>query len=51
MYLHTVVVAGIVTVLMMVAFFIGFGVFIMRDQKAHGIHATEIAAKTTDKHI
>jgi preprotein translocase subunit YajC len=49
MYLDTVVIAGIVTVLMMVAFFVGFGVFIMRDQKAHGPGAIKVAAKKADK--
>jgi preprotein translocase subunit YajC len=49
MYLDTVVVAGIVTVLLVVVFFVGFGVFIMRDQKAHGPDAIKIADKTTDK--
>lgn len=36
MYMDAVVFAGIATVLLMVVFFIGVGVFIMRDQKAHG---------------
>ncbi|AFP30624.1 cytochrome c oxidase subunit CcoM [Marinobacter psychrophilus] len=49
MYLDTVVIAGIVTVLLVVAFFVGFGVFIMRDQKAHGPDANEIAGKKIDK--
>ncbi|PFG08395.1 MULTISPECIES: cytochrome c oxidase subunit CcoM [unclassified Marinobacter] len=49
MYLDTVVIAGIVTVLLVVAFFVGFGVFIMRDQKAHGPDATKTADKKIDK--
>lgn len=36
MYVDPVVFAGIATVLLMVAFFVGVGIFIMRDQKAHG---------------
>lgn len=36
MYMDAVVFAGIATVLLMVAFFVGVGIFIMRDQKAHG---------------
>lgn len=51
MYLDTVVVAGIVTVLLMVAFFVGFGIFIVRDQKAHGVHGVKTAVKITEKHV
>ena len=51
MYLDTVVIAGIVTVLLMVAFFVGFGIFIMRDQKAHGPDVTKIAGKKIDKPV
>ncbi|MFC7295414.1 cytochrome c oxidase subunit CcoM [Marinobacter aromaticivorans] len=36
MYMDAVVFAGIATVLLMVVFFVGVGVFVMRDQKAHG---------------
>ncbi len=36
MYTDVVVIAGIVTVLLMVAFFVGVGVFVMKDQKQHG---------------
>lgn len=36
MYMDAVVLAGIATVLLMVVFFVGVGVFVMRDQKAHG---------------
>jgi preprotein translocase subunit YajC len=49
MYLDTVVIAGIVTVLLMVAFFVGFGVFIMRDQKAHGPNVGKAGHDKTDK--
>lgn len=35
MYMDVVVFAGIATVLLMVMFFVGVGIFIMRDQKAH----------------
>lgn len=35
MYMDVVVIAGIVTVLLMVAFFVGVGVFVMKDQKEH----------------
>lgn len=34
MYMDTVVFAGIATVLLMVAFFVGVGFFIVRDQKS-----------------
>lgn len=36
MYMDAVVVAGIATVLLMVGFFVGVGIFVMKDQKAHG---------------
>jgi len=36
MYMDAVVLAGIATVLLMVVFFVGVGIFVMRDQKAHG---------------
>ncbi len=36
MYMDAVVIAGIVTVLLMVGFFVGVGVFVMKDQKHHG---------------
>lgn len=36
MYMDAVVIAGIATVLLMVGFFVGVGVFVMKDQKAHG---------------
>ncbi|UQG60968.1 hypothetical protein MIH18_03165 [Marinobacter sp. M3C] len=49
MYLDTVVIAGIVTVLLMVAFFVGFGIFIMRDQKAHGPDVIKDEGKKIDK--
>jgi len=49
MYLDTVVIAGIVTVLLVLAFFVGFGVFIMRDQKAHGPDAVKAGGKKADK--
>nr|WP_175469676.1 cytochrome c oxidase subunit CcoM [Marinobacter sp. AC-23] len=44
MYMDVVVFAGIATVLLMVAFFVGVGIFIMRDQKAHegGQHKKDI---------
>ena len=36
MYMDTVVIAGIATVLLVVGFFVGVGIFVMKDQKAHG---------------
>jgi len=36
MYMDAVVIAGIATVLLMVGFFVGVGIFVMKDQKAHG---------------
>ena len=36
MYMDAVVIAGIVTVLLMIGFFVGVGVFIVKDQKHHG---------------
>ncbi|MBB5320371.1 cytochrome c oxidase subunit CcoM [Marinobacter oulmenensis] len=36
MYMDAVVIAGILTVLLMVAFFVGVGIFVMKDQKTHG---------------
>lgn len=35
MYMDAVVIAGIVTVLLMIGFFVGVGIFIMKDQKHH----------------
>ncbi|KMQ74217.1 cytochrome c oxidase subunit CcoM [Marinobacter subterrani] len=36
MYTDVVVIAGIATVVLMIGFFVGVGVFVMKDQKAHG---------------
>jgi hypothetical protein len=36
MYMDSVVLAGFITVLLMLGFFVGVGVFIIRDQKLHG---------------
>lgn len=36
MYMDAVVIAGIVTVLLMLGFFVGVAVFIVKDQKHHG---------------
>ena len=36
MYVDAVVIAGIATVLLMVGFFVGVGIFVVKDQKAHG---------------
>ena len=36
MYMDAVVIAGIATVLLVVGFFVGVGIFVMKDQKAHG---------------
>jgi threonine/homoserine/homoserine lactone efflux protein len=49
MYLDIVAVAGIVTVLLVVVFFVGFGVFTVRDQKANGLGVIKVAGKATDK--
>lgn len=49
MYMDVVVFAGIATVLLTVAFFIGVGVFIVRDQKAHGGAQKEKNLKTGEK--
>lgn len=43
MYMDAVVIAGIVTVLLVIGFFVGVGIFVMKDQKAHG-------GKSTDEH-
>ncbi|MBE0485113.1 MAG: hypothetical protein IBX51_03150 [Marinobacter sp.] len=45
MYMDAVVIAGIVTVLLVVGFFVGVGVFIVKDQKAHGGDHTETRHK------
>ncbi len=39
MYMDAVVIAGIVTVLLMIGFFVGVGVFVMKDQKSHAAKA------------
>lgn len=36
MYMDAVVIAGIATVVLMLGFFVGVGVFVMKDQKEHG---------------
>ncbi len=36
MYMDAVVIAGIGTVVLMVGFFVGVGIFVMKDQKSHG---------------
>lgn len=46
MYMDAVVIAGIVTVLLMLGFFVGVGVFVMRDQKQRGSDA----GKRQEKH-
>lgn len=35
MYMDAVVIAGIATVLLMIGFFVGVGIFVMKDQKNH----------------
>ncbi|RBP74012.1 cytochrome c oxidase subunit CcoM [Marinobacter nauticus] len=35
MYMDVVVIAGIATVLLMIGFFVGVGIFVMKDQKSH----------------
>ena len=35
MYMDVVVIAGILTVLLMIGFFVGVGIFVVRDQKHH----------------
>ncbi|MGO1503204.1 MAG: cytochrome c oxidase subunit CcoM [Marinobacter sp.] len=49
MYMDAVVFAGIATVLMMVVFFVGVGVFIARDQKTHGDDQGKEDLKTGEK--
>lgn len=51
MYMDTVVFAGIATVLLMVVFFVGVGVFIMRDQKKHGGDQYKGNLKTGEKPV
>ncbi|MBW0146022.1 cytochrome c oxidase subunit CcoM [Marinobacter arenosus] len=34
--MDAVVIAGIVAVLLVLGFFVGVGIFVMKDQKAHG---------------
>ncbi|MCL7944851.1 hypothetical protein M8010_12810 [Marinobacter sp. ATCH36] len=47
MYTDAVVIAGIVTVLLMVGFFVGVGVFVLKDSKHqlgdHGRHSEKSA--------
>lgn len=35
MFMDTVVIAGIGTVVLVIGFMVGFGVFVMKDQKKH----------------
>nr|WP_297794703.1 cytochrome c oxidase subunit CcoM [uncultured Marinobacter sp.] len=35
MYMDAVVIAGILTVLLILAFFVGVGIFVMKDAKRH----------------
>lgn len=37
MYIDAIVVAGIVTVLLMLGFFVGVATFVIRDEKSHGL--------------
>jgi len=41
MYTDVVVIAGIGTVVLMLGFFVGVGVFVMKDQKNHGEKGTK----------
>lgn len=51
MYTDAVVIAGIVTVLLMVAFFIGVGIFVMKDSKHQlGDHGRRSEARAHDSH-
>ncbi len=50
MYMDAVVIAGIATVLLVVGFFVGVGIFVMRDQKAHG-HQDRKEGKHSQKPI
>lgn len=50
MYMDAVVIAGIATVLLVVGFFVGVGIFVMRDQKAHG-HQDRNEGKSGQKPI
>ncbi|WP_407069964.1 cytochrome c oxidase subunit CcoM [Marinobacter sp.] len=53
MYTDAIVIAGIVTVLLMVGFFVGVGIFVVKDSKHqlgdHGRHS-ESAARKGHKH-
>ncbi|MCG7199809.1 hypothetical protein MD273_08755 [Marinobacter pelagius] len=51
MYMDAVVIAGIVTVLLMVGFFVGVGVFVMKDQKQHGHDAKKHQGKHGGKPV
>ncbi|EMP56675.1 cytochrome c oxidase subunit CcoM [Marinobacter koreensis] len=53
MYMDSVVIAGIVTVLLMLGFFIGVGIFVMRDEKRHGhagLHHHDKSGGNSGKH-
>ncbi|MEO9702339.1 cytochrome c oxidase subunit CcoM [Marinobacter alexandrii] len=41
MYLDAVVIAGLVTVLLILGFFVGVALFVVRDQKLHGHNSAE----------
>ena len=49
MYMDVVVFAGIATVLLVVVFFVGMGIFVVRDQKAHGEEQQKKELKTDRK--
>ncbi len=42
MYMDVVVIAGILTVLLMIGFFVGVGIFVMKDQKSHAEKGAKI---------
>ena len=41
MYTDVVVIAGIGTVILMLGFFVGVGIFVMKDQKDHGENSSK----------
>lgn len=51
MYMDAVVIAGILTVLLILAFFVGVGIFIMKDVKRHREEGTKGGTRQSGKAV
>lgn len=51
MYMDAVVIAGIITVLLILAFFVGVGIFIMKDARRHREEGVKGSAHQSGKTV